>query len=244
MAKAARPGLCAPDYASQFKNFAKLTQFLNFHTHNFSPKLDEKSIYNLLIQDAKEFDDLQNDWISVGIHPWYADAKNWESQLRIVEKMAVHEKVLAIGECGLDRLIELPIDKQLTIFEIQIKIAEYVQKPVIIHCVRAFNELLQWKKQTKQTVPLIVHGFNSKSEIAQQLLAHGFYFSLGAALLKGDSNASKIVKNLPVEKLFLENDNSNIPIEIIYEAAATQLQMTISELKNQIWANFVALFEF
>ena len=63
-------------------------------------------------------------------------------------------------------------------------------------------------------------------------------------MLKGDSNASKIVKNLPVEKLFLENDNSNIPIEIIYEAAATQLQMTFSELKNQIWANFVALFEF
>ena len=80
-----------------------------------------------MIQDAKEFDGLQNGWISMGIHPWYADAENWESQLRFIEKMAVHEKVLAIGECGLDRLISLPLDKQLMIFEIQVKIAECIQ---------------------------------------------------------------------------------------------------------------------
>lgn len=220
-----------------------MPQFLNFHTHNFQPKLDEKSIYNLLIQNAKEFDSLQNDWISVGIHPWYADAENWESQLRLVEKMAVHEKVLAIGECGLDRLISLPLDKQLMIFEIQVKIAECVQKPVIIHCVRAFNELLQWKKQTKNTVPLIVHGFNNKPEIARQLVAHGFYFSLGVALLQTNSNAVKVLKIIPLTRLFLENDDKDILIESVYEAAAIHLEMTVSTLKTQIWANFAAVFK-
>lgn len=220
-----------------------MPQFLNFHTHNFQPKLDEKSIYNLLIQNAKEFDSLQNDWISVGIPPWYADAENWESQLRLVEKMAVHEKVLAIGECGLDRLISLPLDKQLMIFEIQVKIAECVQKPVIIHCVRAFNELLQWKKQTKNTVPLIVHGFNNKPEIARQLVAHGFYFSLGVALLQTNSNAVKVLKIIPLTRLFLENDDKDILIESVYEAAAIHLEMTVSTLKTQIWANFAAVFK-
>lgn len=222
-----------------------MTQFLNFHTHNFLSKPDEKSIYNLLIQDADEFESLQNDWISVGIHPWYADAENWESQLRIVEKMAPHEQVLAIGECGLDRLIALPLDldKQLTIFEAQAKLAEQVQKPVIIHCVRAFNELLQWKKRAIPTVPLIIHGFNNKPEIAKQLIAQGFYFSLGPALLKTDSNAAKALKIIPFSRLFLENDDRDIPIGTVYEAAAIHLEMTVSALKNQIWTNFATVFK-
>ncbi len=220
-----------------------MAQFLNFHTHTISQNPKEKSIYNLLIQDADEFENLQNNWISVGIHPWYATTENWESQLRIVEEMAIHERVLAIGECGLDRLITFPLDKQLMIFEAQVRIAERVQKPVIIHCVRAFNELLQWKKQTKRTVPLIVHGFNNKPEIARQLVAHGFYFSLGTALLQSDSNSGKVLKIIPVTRLFLENDDKNISIERVYEAAAIHLEMTVSALKNQIWTNFATVFK-
>lgn len=237
------PGLCAPYYASQFKNFAKLAQFLNFHTHAISQNPKEKSIYNLLIQDAEQFKNLQNVLISVGIHPWYADAENWGSQLQIVEKMAGDEQVIAIGECGLDCLIALPLDQQLRIFEAQIRIAERVQKPVIIHCVRAFNELLQWKKQTKQTVPFIVHGFNNKPEIAHRLVAHGFYFSLGTALLQSNSNAVKVLKMIPVTRLFLENDDKDVLIEKVYEAAAIHLEMTVSALQNQIWTNFATVFK-
>lgn len=225
------------------KCLAKLAQFFNFHTHTISQNPKEKSIYNLLIQDADEFENLQNNWISVGIHPWYADAEKWEEQLRIVEKMVANEHVLAIGECGLDRLIELPLDRQLMIFEAQVKVAEYVQKPVIIHCVRAFNELLKWEKQRKPSVPLIIHGFNNKPEIARQLITHGFYFSLGTALLQSDSNAEKVLKMIPVTRLFLENDDSDISIEMVYEVAAVQLEMPVSALKNQIWTNFVTVFK-
>lgn len=220
-----------------------MAQFLNFHTHTISQNPEEESIYNLLIQDAEGLEGLQNDWISVGIHPWYANAENWESQLQIVEKMAGDERVLAIGECGLDSLIKLPLDKQLMIFEAQVGVAERFQKPVIIHCVRAFNELLRWKKQKKQTVPLIVHGFNNKPEIAQQLVAHGFYFSLGAALLQSGSNAVKVLKMIPVTRLFLENDDKDVLIEKVYEAAEIHLEMTASALKNQIWTNFATVFK-
>lgn len=225
------------------KSLAKLVQFFNFHTHTISQNPKEKSIYNLLIQDADEFENLQNNWISVGIHPWYTDAENWKAQLQIVEKMAGDEYVLAIGECGFDCLIELPLDKQLVIFEAQVRLAERVQKPVIIHCVRAFNELLQWKKQKKQTVPLIVHGFNNKPEIARQLVAHGFYFSLGSALLQSDSNAVKVLKMIPITRLFLENDDKEISIVTVYEAAAIHLEMTVPALKNQIWTNFANVFK-
>jgi TatD DNase family protein len=225
------------------KSLAKLAQFFNFHTHTSSQNPKEKSIYNLLIQDADEFENLQNNWISVGIHPWYTDAENWKEQLQIVEKTAVNECVLAIGECGLDRLIELPLDTQLMIFEAQVAVAERFQKPVIIHCVRAFSELLQWKKQKKQTVPLIVHGFNNKPEMARQLVAHGFYFSLGTALLQSNSNAVKVLKMIPVTRLFLETDDKDMSIVKVYEAAALHLEMTVCALKNQIWTNFATVFK-
>jgi TatD DNase family protein len=220
-----------------------LAQFFNFHTHTISQNPKEKGIYNLLIQDVEEFDNLQSEWISVGIHPWYADAGKWERQLQIVERIAINEWVLAIGECGLDRLIELSLDKQLMIFEAQVRIAEQVQKPVIIHCVRAFNELLQWKKRRKPSVPLIIHGFNNKPEIARQLITHDFYLSLGTALLQSGSNAEKVLKIIPITKLFLENDDSDISIEMVYEIAAIQLEMTVSALKNQIWTNFATVFK-
>ncbi|AXE18788.1 hypothetical protein DR864_14030 [Runella rosea] len=221
---------------------AKLTQFLNFHTHNFPPPPDEKSIYNLLIQDIKRFGEVENNWISLGIHPWYAHPEDWQIQLAAVEQLAGHKNVLAIGECGLDRGILLPLATQLTIFTAQVKLAEQLQKPVIIHCVRAFNELVQWQKQAKPSVPLVVHGFNNKPEIMQQLLAHDFYFSLGAALLQPESNAVKVLKIIPLSRLFLENDDRSIPIEKIFEAAAVQLEIPISALKNQIWTNFATVF--
>ncbi len=219
-----------------------MTQFLNFHTHIFPSDSEERGIYNLLIRDINQLKSLTGQWLSVGIHPWYVDAENWERQLAEMEKTADGENVLAIGECGLDRKITLPLETQLLVFDAQVQLAEKYRKPVIIHCVKAFNELLQWKKNTKSTVPLIVHGFNNNLTIAKQLLAHGFHFSLGTALLKPDSNAAKVISILPLEKLFLENDDRAVPIAMVYEAGAAHLDMSVSELQAQIWANFAALF--
>lgn len=219
-----------------------MTQFLNFHTHNFLPNTDEKRIYNLLIPDIGRLDEVKNHWLSVGIHPWYADAQHWQNQLTTVEEMAADTNVIAIGECGLDRSIALSLTTQLEIFDAQVKLAQQLQKPVIIHCVRAFNELMQWKKKAKPTVPLIIHGFNNNPETARQLMAHDFYFSLGTALLKPDSNAVKVLKFLPLTKLFLENDDHDTPIEKIYEVAAATVEMPVDALKTQIWTNFAIVF--
>ena len=218
-----------------------MEHFFNFHTHLLPETPEEKSIYNLLNReiDNLEFDERQ--WISVGIHPWYADAENWETQLLKIEKLAVLPQVKAIGECGLDKLIDLPLEIQLLIFEAQVKLAERLQKPVIIHCVKAFNELIRWKKQRKVNVPLIVHGFNNKPQIAQQLLSHGLYLSLGTALLTLNSNASKVLKEMPLERLFLENDNDNITVSIVYDIAGQITGKTSLELRKQLWQNFVGI---
>ncbi|WP_164490145.1 TatD family hydrolase [Runella sp. SP2] len=202
----------------------------------------ERSILNILGQDMAAYGFDPGRWVSVGIHPWYIDVETWETQLVELERWATQPEVKMIGECGLDRLIPLSLEIQLKVFEAQVQVAERVQKPVVIHCVRAFNELLQWHKRRRTQVPLIIHGFNNQPQIAQQLLQKGFYFSLGGALLRPDSNASTLVREIPLERLFLENDDRPIPIEEVYQAAATHLQCSTGYLQSQIWTNFVALF--
>lgn len=196
-----------------------------------------------MIEEIDVIVKVRNNWISAGIHPWYIKMEDWQKDLQTLKKWIDNEQIIAIGECGLDRLAQVSIAQQLLVFDAQIKLAEQVQKPVIIHCVRAFNELIQWKIQNKPLIPLIIHGFNNKQEIAQQLLAHGFYFSLGTVLVNPNSNASKVIKLIPIERLFLENDDRETPIETVYEAAANHLEISISELKNQIWANFATVFK-
>ncbi|MDF7820601.1 TatD family hydrolase [Runella sp. MFBS21] len=194
-----------------------------------------------MIHDAETVNNVRHQWVSIGIHPWYASATDWQSQVEVVSKIVRSPWVVAIGECGLDRLIEMPLDTQMLVFEAQVALAEQVQKPVIIHCVRAFNELLAWKKRTKLTIPLIVHGFNNNPQIAAQLVQHGFYLSLGAALLKSGSNAQITLTTIPLHRLFLENDDKDISIFSLYEVAAGRLEISISALEAQIWRNFATI---
>lgn len=208
---------------------------LNFHTHQPASTNAVGQVYNWSINQVEI---PHRGWFSVGLHPWHIDFDNAPAQLETVAQRAQNERAVAIGECGLDRLVALPLAQQLPIFEAQIQLAEQLKKPVIIHCVRAFDVLVAWKKRTKPTVPLVVHGFNNNLQIAQQLLAHGFYFSLGTALLLPKSNASAVIKMLPINRLLLENDDKNSNIETIYEAASQHLMLPIDTLKIEIWRNF------
>ena len=143
-------------------DLAKLEQFLNFHTHNGLERPAERSILNILGQYMAAYGFDPDRWVSVGIHPWYVDVKTWQTQLVELERRATQAEVKMVGECGLDRLIPLSLEMQLKVFEAQVQVAEWVQKPVVIHCVRAFNELLQWHKHRRTQVPLICLLYTSR----------------------------------------------------------------------------------
>ena len=215
----------------------KISQLFDIHTH----QLDSLGIYNLMFEDLDFIDNFSSKNISIGVHPWKIEIENWEKQLEKVEQFAQNQNVVAIGEFGLDRMIEIPMEVQKVVFEAQVKLAEKTQKPVIIHCVRAFDELLAWKKKSKVTVPLVVHGFNNNIETAHQLIKHGFYLSFGAALLNPNSNAEKIITQIPIEKIFLETDTKPITIESVYEAAAKILNFETEKLCEYITDNWVFL---
>ncbi|MFN4147185.1 MAG: TatD family hydrolase [Runella sp.] len=216
--------------------------YLDFHTHRSIYTQNELGIQNLHLH-IKLPELSSKRWYSAGIHPWYASVEQWEGQWQNLQKYAVLPEVRLIGECGLDRLRGEPLDKQLYYFEQQVVLAQNLHKPVVIHCVKAYSELLQWHKHFRPTVPLIVHGFDSKLPIAESLLEKGFYFSLGKALLKPNSNAQRLLAVIPLERLFLETDDSTtVHISEIYAAAAQILNLSLEKLISQIWHNFEGLF--
>src|SRR5690606_24764773 len=136
---------------------------------------------------------------SAGIHPWYID-DNFQVQMEALELYLAKDGVLAVGECGLDKNISADFQKQIMAFEKQIELANQLGKPLIIHCVRAYSEVFSCLLKKKVQVPVIFHGFSKKWVLAEQLLKHGFYISLGPQILK--SEMDELISHIPLDKLF------------------------------------------
>ena len=111
------------------------------------------------------------------------------------------EECLALGECGLDKRIEVPMTFQIDVFEKQIALAEKYQKPLILHLVGAIDELIEIKNRLKISVPIIIHGYSKNKQVAKQLIANGFYLSFGKYLLR-NSEMESVFKYVPNERFF------------------------------------------
>ena len=167
----------------------------------------------------------------------YIDVQNIENQLLTLKKESKKEHCLAIGECGLDRRSAVSIIEQEAIFAAQIKWAMEIQKPLVIHCVKAFSELIKMKKKYQTNVAFVVHGFNNNQQIFDELLKNNFYFSFGKAILQENSNATKALKNIPHNRFLLETDNEKISTKTIYETASNILNIEENKLKVLIVNN-------
>ena len=205
-------------------NFLYLTMdFLDFHHH----KQIKQGIYNLNHLEA-----IPDTMFSAGIHPKDI-TQNWKSDFEEIKKKTLDKNCIAVGECGLDGLITVDEKLQNEVFQAQLSWAEEIKKPVIIHCVRRFSQILHFKKAK---IPLIIHGFNKKETIAEELLNVGFYLSFGRAAMESLS-LQKIIRNIPIDRLFLETDNSDFSIQDLYEKVAEVKSVSFENLKNQMWEN-------
>ena len=220
---------------------------INIHTHSTEKQADEQLIFNLVVPDSDEVlenflqETPTNTWLSAGIHPWYINESNQDLQLEKLRQITYNQSVKFIGECGLDRLKGSLLPLQEEIFIKQIRIAEGVKKPILIHCVRCFNELISIKKVVRPKIPMVVHGFNNNLQIAESLLQRGFYLSLGAAILDETSNAAQVLPKIPLEKLFLETDDRAISIQKVYEKASFILNIEQNTLEDVIFANYLEI---
>ena len=149
---------------------------------------------------------------------------------------------VAIGECGLDKNITIPIETQISLFKQQIAISEKFELPLIIHCVKSWNETLVIKKELKPNQPWIYHGFR-KSNLVESVLDSGCYISIGTAIIY-DQKLQQIIQNIPLEKIFLEtDDDTSHSIQEVYEAVAKIKNISIDELSKQILENFSLVFK-
>lgn len=200
-------------------------EFFNLH-HHF-PEI-QNGLYNL---EAEETDPGVS--FSVGLHPKDIVA-DWSQQWEAVQKKSLHPQCKAIGECGLDGLIAVSEKVQKEVFREHVLWANEVQKPVIIHCVKRFSDLIAFKKMAK--IPMIIHGFNKKKAVAEEMLKNGFYLSFGNSLCYSVS-LQDVFLQIPQEKIFLETDTAETDLEKIYQKAAAIKGITVEQLLGIIREN-------
>lgn len=213
--------------------------FLDIHTHQTKQEQGAVAIQSISLSESTFLAMPKTKPISIGIHPWYGKLEELEKNMKYLNVLARQENVKLIGECGLDKLKGETMESQQQMLEAQILLAEELQKPVILHCVKAFDELIALKKRLRPSVPMIIHGFNKKLEMAQQLVNQGFYLSFGAAVLKSEKVALALEKTQA--PFFLETDEADVDIKEIYTKVAEIKKISVDELKDVIFANWKKL---
>ncbi len=217
-------------------------KYIDIHTHHAQPEPEILAIRSFVF--GEETIQLQQPF-SVGMHPWYLQHPFARFKHKI-QSLKDHPNLMAIGECGLDfqsKYLQIyPPDFQEQIFVKQIYLAHRIHKPLIIHCVKCFDRLLQIKKENPFKIPWIIHGYAKNAALAEQLLSAGFYLSFGAMIFRSESNR-KALKKIPLNRLFLETDDQNqFTIQNIYSKAAQILSIDLMDLQKQIMQNFIRVF--
>jgi TatD DNase family protein len=207
--------------------------FWDFHTHR------EEQSYSIFQAGGTKIG--AGIPVSIGIHPWEV-APNWEITFeKIKEEAAQNPRVLGIGEAGFDRLKGPEISLQKATFFAQADLASQLEIPLILHCVKAHDLLLEYLKSAKNPPNIIWHGWNQKPELARQLLPFPVFFSFGKQLLHLQSNAEQGLKGCPIHRIFFETDDSGVEIDSIYQRASLLLQLPEAALADQVIANWNAI---
>ena len=175
---------------------------------------------------------------SYGIHPWNLGTP---PNLTLLETLLKENKIVAIGECGIDRNHKETIGLQLDVFERQVLLSEQYQKPLIIHNVKASADILQIHKKHQPRQAWIIHGFNGTEQEAKQLTDRGLCLSVGESILYPNRKINQSILSIPLNQLFLETDVSDRSIHEIYEKTAAFLNLPLDVLKERIFANFARL---
>lgn len=182
-------------------------------------------------------------YFSAGIHPMYI-GKGTEQRLAEIARAAAAGEIVAVGETGLDRNSPTPMNEQLMWFERQAEIAGRYSLPLIIHGVRAVPELIAAYNRCRSCKNWIMHGFNNRREILQDLLRHGFYISAGRQVMNEESHVYRLLPEIPADRLFIETDNSDYTIEDVYRKVAERRGLLVEELQRIVQTNFEEVFAF
>ena len=200
---------------------------------------------------------------AVGVHPWWvAELAIEPAQLqraieeRVARERAGNNRCIAVGECGLDANIDAPMDAQLAAFEAQLRAARSLDLPVIVHCVRAHNEVIRLLKSVRPPQGGVIHAFSGSRETADEYWKLGFYLGAGGTITYPRAAKTRATfTSVPLESLLLESDAPDMPhagrqgernspeyLPAVAEILAGLRGISVDEIAAQTTKNARALF--
>jgi TatD DNase family protein len=203
-----------------------------FDCHTHQVKSSTNSIVNSGLKE------LNSHFFSYGIHPYTVEKEKFD--FKEAKKSTRHANCLAIGEIGLDKGIQVSLELQIKVFKEQIALSEEVGLPVIIHCVKAWNEIQQIKRELKPKQFWIFHGL-SKASLLGEVIKEDLYISIGANILT-NQKLQNALHLIPKEKLLIETDEAEVEISIIYQKVSEIKGISLQTLTKNIEQNFKNVF--
>lgn len=203
--------------------------YYDAHTHKLCLDSPARiSLYSSRVVGGVEVVDCG--YFSAGIHPY--DVGLDSGALReLFLAMVTHGRCVAVGECGVDKRVG-SIEQQVELFDYQCAVAERLQKPLIIHCVKSLGEVLSATKDL--TVPLIFHSYHRFDENLSRRA--NVYLSLSARDIAYSAS-------VPLSRVLFETDEGEVPIEQIYSNFAEFRGVPLEELKEIVEYNFSRIFK-
>jgi len=213
--------------------------FINAHSHKKAQSLEEWVCRNAFHFLGTESLKKLGYPVSVGWHPWFSDRFTSDSENALASFLKA-ENVVAIGVTGLDRSVDVPFSVQMSAWTSHYNLAQTHRLPLIIHCVKAYYDLVPFCKRS--SVPMLFHGYRGNQEITQTLLdCEPVWFSFGKDLLSRPQSRT-VFAEIPVSRILLETDNSGLPIARIYEEAGALLDLSLDDLQTEMKKNALRFF--
>lgn len=215
---------------------------VDFHTHidRESPLSFPENVLRIVSTPLNEtaFTPEYNVIRTLELHPWNGLAFSAE-----FARAAADSKFAGIGEVGLDRIRgKLPLAQQIAIFRQTVELACALNKPLTVHCVKCFSELLELYKNIRWQVPTIIHYFRNKLPLAQQLLEHtNFYLSLPPGV---PDEVLDFLRNNPeyLSRIVLETDDPHGDIITHYQNIAGKLDMSFNSLQQFMYQQYLRIY--
>lgn len=211
--------------------------FWDVHAHFNPEKSTNNRIFSLLSEnDPKDFP------FTIGLHPWYLSnathfLHDWRSWVH-------HPNCVAIGECGLDKNIEVNLEQQIKVFKTHVELSESMHKPLIIHVVKAHQEILSIHQDLKPKQQWIIHGFTKNEQLAKDYIHRNIALSLDQKLIVNmEDRARKLLNIIPNDLLFLESDDKNTDMNLFFDQVARIKDCSLLNLQKEMEKNIHKVFK-
>ena len=199
-----------------------MTRCLDIHTHHQAHQ--PQAVVSVSLSD---FNPLPGQFYSLGIHPWDSSITMTKEDWEEFERIASLPCVVAIGECGIDKLKGAPLFQQMLVMKKQIDISEELGKPLIIHDVKAHDVIVGMRRDFQPSQNWLIHGFRGKPSLAKMMTDAGIYLSFGEKFNK------ETPSTIPEGMILAETDESELTIQEIIR--------NISEFTGKDMTEIIAL---